>query len=184
MLDLSKVSVCLISKDSIYPPEVLANTAKYPFGEILVLTHSDSPYRKYELFAKAKYDVLAYSDDDAICPWKELAELSNPDIINLAIKQGHFDQYKNMRMTMGLGWGAIFPKQILASLSKYTQIYGFDAIFQRETERILTYLNFPQNRFILPIADLPSAYAEDRLWRQPQHYDNIKIVEERCKGLL
>lgn len=146
----------------------------------MILTNCDSPYRKHELFNKAKFEVIYYQDDDAICPIKELIENYRPDIINVAMKPGHFEQYKNMRLTMGLGWGSLFPKKMLASLQKYTDKYGEDEIFKRETERILTYLNFPQNRLILPIEDLPSAYAEDRLWRQPQHYDNIKIVEERC----
>jgi hypothetical protein len=87
-------------------------------------------------------------------------------------------------MTMGLGWGAIFPKNLLSSLKKYTDVYGEDDIYKRETERIFTYLNFPQNRLILPITDLPSAYAEDRLWRQPNHVESANIALERCQKLV
>lgn len=183
-VDLSQVSCCLITKDHEYPKEILDNIAQYPFGEVLILTDSDSPYRKHELFAKAKFDLIYYQDDDAICPIKELVQHSDTNKINVAMKPGHFEQYKGTKMTMGLGWGAIFPKKLLASLSRYTDKYGEDALFKRETERIFTYLNWPQNRvYEFPIQDLPSAYAADRLWRQPQHYDNIKIVEERCSVL-
>lgn len=184
MLDLKDVSCCLITKDPTYPLEILRHLQQFPFGEILVLTHSDSPYRKHELFAKAKHDTLYYQDDDAICPVKELAELSQLDIINLAIKEEHFEQYKHTRMTMGLGWGSLFPKHLLDSLKAYTDVYGEDEVYKRETERIFTYLNFPQNRLVLPITDLPSAYAEDRLWRQPVHYNNIAVVEKRCDKIL
>lgn len=179
-----EITACLNTKDSYYPREVLEHTASFPFGEILVLTHSDSPYRKYELFKKAKFDYIYYSDDDAICPIQELLNLSKPDMINIAMKPGHFTQYENMRMTMGLGWGSIFPKKMLDSLHLYTDKYGEDELFKREAERILTYLNYPQNRLVLPIQDLPSAMAPDRLWRQPGHYENIQIVEERCKTLV
>ena len=85
---------------------------------------------------------------------------------------------------MGLGWGAIFPKHLLGSLNKYTQVYGEDAVFKRETERIFTYLNYPQNRLVLPVLDLPSALGPDRLWRQPEHQSYKKMAEERCKALL
>lgn len=180
----SEISCCLLTKDSIYPLEILEHISKFPFGEILILTHSDNPHRKYELFSKVRYDHIYYQDDDAICPIQELLDLSKPEMINVAMKQGHSDQYKNTRMTMGLGWGSIFPKSLLSSLKRYTDKFGDDELFKRETERILTYLNYPQNRLVLPITDLPSAYAPDRLWRQPNHYPNIPLVEERCSKII
>lgn len=184
MLDLSKVSLCLLSKDPVYPQEVLDNVNKYPFGEVLIGYNSNTPYLKYELFRRAKFDILAYQDDDAIVPWDKLIEAYKPNIINVGMKPGHLIEYKDRRYTMGLGWGSIFPKKMLASLQKYSDIYGFDAMYQRETERILTYLNYPQNRVSLDIVDLPSAWAADRLWRQPNHHDYIITLPERCKTLI
>lgn len=184
MIDLSKVSCCLITKDKTYPQIIMVDILQHGFGEILILTNSDSPFRKHELFAKAKYDLIYYQDDDAICPIQELVRLSEPDKINLAIKEGHYNAHINNRATMGLGWGSIFPKTVLNDLKKYTEIYGEDDVFQRETERILTYLNYPQNRFILNIIDLSSAYAEDRLWRQPQHQEFKLLAEQRCEKLI
>src|SRR3990167_1721268 len=183
-IDLSKVSACLMTKDPVYPQQILNEIKKYPFGEVLILVNSDSPYNKYNLFKAAKFDLIYYQDDDAICPIKELRQLSKPDMINVAMKPGHFEQYKNLRMTMGLGWGAIFPKSILKSLKKYTDRYGEDELFKRDTEKILTQLNYPQNRLILPIMDLPSAYAPDRLWRQPTHWSNMTLIEERYASLV
>lgn len=180
MVEPQKVSLILITKDSTYPLPILTHIASFGFGEILILTNSDSPFRKHELFAKAKYELLAYQDDDAICPWKELLELSENNIINVAMKEGHFQHHKDNKATQGLGWGSIFPRIMLGKLKLYTNKYGEDDIFKRETERILTYLNYPQKRLVLPIEDLPSAYAEDRLWRQPQHIDFKHIAEERC----
>jgi len=184
MIDLSKVSCCLITKDPIYPQIIMLDLLTYGFGEIIILTHSDSPFRKHELFAKAKFDIIYYQDDDALCPVKQLAELYEPDIINLAMKQGHFDAHRDNRATMGLGWGTLFPKSILKSLKMYTDIYGEDAVFKRETERILTYLNYPQNRLVLPITDLPSAYESDRLWRQAEHQEYKSLAEDLCKNIL
>ena len=178
-----EISAVLITKDPIYPKEVLEHTASFGFGEILILTNCDSPFRKHELFQKAKFETIYYSDDDAICPIADLLALSKPDIINCALKQGHFDAYKDSKATMGLGWGAIFPKSLLKSLDKYVKIYGEDEVYKRETERIFTYLNHPQNRLVLPITDLPSAWAPDRLWRQPNHNQFRQIAEDRCKNL-
>lgn len=183
-VDLSQVSCCLVTKEHDYPIEILEKLSHFNFGEVLIVRDSNSPYRKYEAIKRAKFDLIYYQDDDAICPIEELAQWSNPSMINVVMKQEHFDAYKDKRMTMGLGWGSIFPKAMLESLKKYTNVYGEDEIYKRETERILTYLNFPQNRLVFPVQDLPSAWAQDRLWREPRHYDNIKIVEERCQGLV
>lgn len=183
MIDISKVSCCLITKDDRYPNVILNQISQFPFGEILILTHSDSPHRKHELFVKAKNDWLYYQDDDAICPIAELAEQAEPGIITQAIKPSHFDAYKHRRLSVGLGWGAFFEKNLLGSLKLYTDKYGEDFLYKRETERILTYLNYPQKRLILPITDLPSAMAPDRLSMQPDHYNYIPMVEERCSKL-
>lgn len=184
MIDYSKVSACLNTKEAVYPKEVLDHISKFPWGEILILTHSDSPYRKHELFAKAKYETIYYQDDDAICPIEAIMEYSKPDLINVAMKDGHYIAHANNRATMGLGWGSLFPKKLLESLKRYTDVYGEDAVFKRETERIFTYLNYPQNRMALPIFDLPSAYDESRLWRQPDHNNYKAVAEERCSRLV
>lgn len=183
-VDLKNVTCCLNTKEDKYPKEIIDSVCQFPFGEILILTHSDTPYRKHELFRKAKYDMIYYQDDDAICPIEELARLSKTNMINVAMKPGHIDNYKDRRMTMGLGWGSIFPKKVLTVLDRYTNKYGVDTLFMRETEKILTHLYFPQNRLNLPISDLPSANASDRLYRDPQHYGNMAIIEEKCKDLI
>lgn len=183
MIDLSLVSCCLNTKDARYPVEILTHLQQFPFAEILIRTHSDSPYRKYEMFDKASCDFIYYQDDDAICPVGLLAEAYEFDI-TLAMKQGHFDAHASSRATMGLGWGAIFSTDILDSLKRYTDVYGYDDVFKRETERILTYLNYPQNRLVLPIYDLPSATDGTRLWQQPQHVEYKQIAEERCRGII
>ncbi len=184
MIDPSKISACFITKDSVYPKVIIDHISKFPFGEVLILTHSDSPHRKHELFQKAKFDLLYYNDDDAMCPIDQLLELSDPEKINLTTKERHFEAYKDYRTAVGFGWGCIFPKSILGSLKLYTDVYGEDEVYKRETERILMCLNFPQNRLVLPIIDLPSATAPDRLSMQPGHYSYIQTVEDRCKTLI
>lgn len=184
MIDFSTVSACLISKDSVYPKAVLEHTASFPFGEILVLTHSDSPFRKYELFEKAKNEWIYYSDDDAICPIQDLAEEAEPGIITLAMKASHFTDYAGTRMTMGLGWGAFLQKSLLKKLDLYRAVYGEDFLFKRDTEKLLTSLCYPQKRLVLPITDLPSAMAPDRLWREKDHYNYGALCEQRCTEIL
>ncbi len=182
MVNLRDVSCCLITKDPRYPEVLLYHVSQFEFGEILILTNCDSPHRKHELFSKAKYDLLYYQDDDAICPIEELAQAADPAIITCAMKTGHLAKYADSRIAL-LGWGSIFSKGKLDVLERYRAKYGADFLYQRETERILTYLNYPQQRLDLFIADLPSHAAPDRLSMQPHHYDYIPEVEARCATL-
>jgi hypothetical protein len=183
MIEPKDISACLITKDPVYPKEIIRHVSGFPFGEILVLTNCDSPHRKQELFRKAKHDFLYYQDDDCLAPIDKLLPMTDfPDRIVCAMKSTHIAQYANKRHAL-IGWGAIFPKSVIHVLDWYLDVYGEDHIYRRETERIMTYFNFPQVRLDLPIVDLPSAMAEDRLWRQSEHWRNIEIVEERCRRI-
>lgn len=171
-----------MSKEPEYPQVILDNVNKY-FKDPIIGVSSPTPYLKHELFKMVKTKYIAYQDDDAIVPWNVLLQQSKPNIINVGMKQGHYEAYKSSMATMGLGWGAIFPKSMLKSLTQYTDKYGFDDVYKRETERILTYLNYPQNRIVLDIVDLPSAMAPDRLWRQADHEIFKELAISRCMEL-
>lgn len=176
------VSACLITKDATYPPEILASVMPVGFGEYLFLTHCDSPHRKQELFAKAKFDYIYYQDDDCIASIGELFAACEPNVITCAMKPGHIASYGASRIAL-VGWGSIFPKSAIRVLDRYRAVYGEDDVYRRESERIMTHLHYPQKRLDLPIADLPSAMAPDRLSMQPGHYDYIRVVEQRCAAL-
>lgn len=177
------ISACFITKDPTYPPEILAQVHRVGFGELLFLTSCDSPHRKQALFEKAAHDYIYYQDDDCIAPIPELLLQCRPGVITCAMKPSHLEAYKNSRIAL-LGWGSIFPKSAIVALDRYRAVYGQDHVYRRETERIMTYFNFPQVRLNLPITDLPSAWAADRLSMQPGHYDFIPVVEERCAAIL
>lgn len=178
-LDPRHVSACFITKDPVYPAVIVERVMAIGFGECLFLTNCDSPHRKQELFAKAKYDFLYYQDDDCIAPIQELLAAAVPDQITCAMKPSHLASYAKSRIAL-LGWGSIFPKRTIEVLQQYRAVYGEDALYRRESERIMTWFAYPQQRLELPIEDLPSAFALDRLSMQPDHYTYIPIVEERC----
>lgn len=174
------VSACFITKDPVYPAVIVERVMAIGFGEYLFLTNCDSPHRKQELFRKAKHDLIYYQDDDCLAPIQQLLELAELDQITCAMKPSHLEAYGRSRIAL-LGWGSLFPKQTIEVLRQYRAVYGEDAVYQRESERIMTWLAWPQRRLDLPIEDLPSAYAPDRLSMQPDHYGYIPIVEARCE---
>lgn len=182
MIDPKTVSACFITKDAVYPGTILTHVQHFGFGEYLILTNCDSPHRKQELFEKAKFDHIYYQDDDCIGPIDELLSAAELGRITCAMKSGHIHAYAHSRIAL-LGWGSIFPKSAIRVLDYYRTQYGEDDVYRRETERIMTWFNYPQVRLDLPIIDLPSASAPDRLSNQPGHREFIPIVEERCAAI-
>lgn len=181
-LDPRHVSACFITKDPLYPPEIVERVMQVGFGECLFLTNCSSPHLKQRLFEKATFDYIYYQDDDCLAPIDPLLAAAVPDRITCAMKASHLAAYSASRIAL-VGWGAIFPRRTIDVLDHYRRAYGEDAVFRRESERIMTWLAYPQNRLELPIEDLPSAWAPDRLSMQPGHYDYIPIVEQRCAAL-
>lgn len=183
MISPSEISACFITKEDAYPYTIVPSIFRIPFGELLFLTGCDSPHRKQELFRKAKFEYIYYQDDDCIAPISQLIQAAVPGTINCAMKSGHITAYSKSRIAL-LGWGSVFPKSCIEVLDLYRDRWGEDFLYCRETERIMTFLNYPQNRLDLPIRDLPSAFKADRLSMQPDHYKYIRDVEERCKELV
>jgi hypothetical protein len=181
-LDPRYVSACFITKDPIYPAVIVEQVMAVGFGECLFLTNCSSPHLKQLLFQKAIYDYIYYQDDDCIAPIADLLVAAVPDRITCVMKSSHLVAYRDSRIAL-LGWGSIFPKQTIRVLDQYRAIYGEDTLYRRESERIMTWLSWPQQRLELPIEDLPSAFAPDRLSMQPDHYSYISIVEQRCAAL-
>jgi len=182
MIDPKNVSCVLISKDAVYPGTIFTYVQHFGFGEYLILTNCDSPHRKQELFAKAKFDHIFYQDDDCVAPIDLLLPAAEPGKITCAMKDGHLRAYAHSRIAL-LGWGSIFPKSAIKVLDYYRAEFGEDEVYRRETERIMTWFCYPQVRLELPIIDLPSATAPDRLSMQPGHYGFIPIVEQRCAAI-
>ena len=177
------VSACFITKDAVYPAEIVAQVMAVGFGECLFLTNCPSPHLKQSLFAKARHDHLYYQDDDCLAPIPDLLDAYAGDQITCAMKPSHLQAYGRSRIAL-LGWGSLFPKATVNVLNSYRAVWGEDALYCRESERIMTYLSFPQVRLDLPIHDLPSAFMPDRLSMQPGHYDYIPMVEQRCATLI
>ncbi len=182
MIEPREVSACFITKDPVYPPSIVEQVMAVGFGECLFLTNCPSPHLKQRLFEKAAHDYLYYQDDDCLAPIDQLFAAFVPDLITCAMKRHHLDAYAHTRIAL-LGWGSLFPKRTITVLDQYRAVYGEDALFRRESERIMTWLSYPQQRLDLPITDLPSAYAADRLSMQPDHYSYIPLVEQRCAAL-
>jgi hypothetical protein len=174
-----KITAVLITKDKQYPQEVL-DSLLGKFDEILIETNCPSILKRYQLALKAKNDVIYVQDDDCIVDVDRLGKKYNGQLTNF-ISPGHQDSYQGTGITL-IGWGALFPKEML-DFSKYIDKFGIDPLFLSQADRVFTYLNQPHNSIVVDIKHLPRATDSTRMYTQPDHWNNLELIKQRCAQL-
>ena len=75
-----------------------------------------------------------------------------------------------------LGCGAVFPARFASCFSSYTSRFGFDSDFCRVADVVFAYTH-PYRSVWLGYRDLPWQTADNRMYKQPDHY----LVRERAR---
>lgn len=179
---MEKISACLITKKTEYPQIILERLTLGFFDEILICTESPSVYKRYELAAQAKNEIIFVQDDDCMVNYQQLFKKYDGRITNtitLPFKQ----RYDDMGCTL-VGWGCFFPKSMLSVFDKYIARYGMDEHLYREADRIFTCLNKPFNTLIQPHEDL---FQNEERMSSPDnvefHFKSANEALEKCKAL-
>lgn len=174
-----KITAVLITKDSVYPQEVL-DSVKPHVDEIIVETNCPSIYRRYELAKHAKHNMVYVQDDDCIIDIELLKQAYNGHLTNF-ITSEHRESYEHTGITL-VGWGTLFPTKML-DFRPYLDVFGENPLFLSQTDRVFTYLNQPHNSIVVDVKHLPRATDDSRMSTQPDHWENLTKISEQLKSL-
>lgn len=163
---MNKITACLITRLPEYPKIVLERLTLGFFDEILICTESPSVYKRYELAAQAKNDIIYVQDDDCLVNYQVLFSKYNGQITN-TMTLPFVKKYEEMGCTL-MGWGSFFQKSMLSVFDKYIEKYREDEHLLREADRIFTYLNKPFNTIIQPHEDL---FQDGNRMSSPKNYE-------------
>jgi len=173
MIDYANTTAVLITKETIYPAEVLASVAQYPFAEVVIVTRAEGPGERWARGMWETSTKFVYvQDDDAIVPIPDLMARATPDMLSCLMKPHHIEEYKNLPCCL-VGWGTTIPRSLLSyAHGKHFTHYSFDDLWMSQADRIITaLLPFDQLRLLSEdIVDLPSAVDAGRMSLQPDHY--------------
>ena len=179
---MNKITACLITRLPEYPKIVLERLTLGFFDEILICTESPSVYKRYELAAQAKNEIIFVCDDDVLVNYQVLFKHYNGRITN-TMTLPFLQKYEEMGCTL-VGWGCYFPKSMLNVFDKYIAAYGMDAHLYREADRIFTYLNKPFNTIIQPHEDL---FQDENRMSSPEnrefHFQSANEALRKCSLL-
>ncbi len=181
MKTLKQVSAILITKEKEYPEKVLVHVRTFDFGEILILTECEGIYRRF--MCKPQFDDIYVQDDDCITEIDRIFKEYNGRDITCGMTPHHIGFYEKSRICL-IGHGAFFPWKKINVLKKYKRIFGKDSDYLIETDRIFTFLNYPQLRISVPVINLPSYVNSDRLSMRKEHAENLTKVEIKLTKYL
>ncbi|MBF0543026.1 MAG: hypothetical protein HQM08_01265 [Candidatus Riflebacteria bacterium] len=175
-LSINQVSAILITKEKEYPKQVLKHVESFGFGEILIQKESHGIYRRY--IESPKFKDVYVQDDDCIPRIDQIFSQYDGEFITCGMTNHHIEAYRNSKICL-VGHGAFFPWKRIDVIEKYKNNFGMDNDYLIETDRIFTFLNFPQNRIGLPLIQLVSSFSCDRLSMRKEHYKNLWEIEKK-----
>lgn len=182
-MDISCISAVLVTRGDHDLSPVLKSLEG--FGELIVWDNSKVENRRvwgrFLGAQRAKFDVVYVQDDDCTVDASALAAMSVPGelLVNMPVdrRQG----YRGTGISL-IGWGAIFEKPALSAFDRYTG--PRDEIFERECDRVFTYLLQDIVREVeVPFRQLPYAFGADRMGSEIRHGTDFREIRRRLAAL-
>jgi len=183
MIDASQVSCVIVTRGNVDLSEIKASL---PFEDVVVWNNSECNeivYGRYRGVEQARHDVIAVQDDDAIIEdWPAILAAYEPGVIACNMGDAHRAFYKPMNIAL-VGFGAIFHRSLIRpALERYTRRFPEDELFKRECDRVFTGLN-RLKVLTVPYRNLPHEETTQRMWREPQHVNDLTEIRRRIAAL-
>ena len=170
------VSAVLVTRGDVDLDPVLESL---PFDDIVVYDNSATidlqVYGRYRAIQQAKHPFIYTQDDDAICPAADLCAVYDGDGLLVNVCDGE---------KPWLAWGALFPRSLpFVSFVEYIAAYGDDKTEIRRWPDVIFAHTAGWRQIDLGHHDLPHAFADNRMYRQPDHYTSQDKVRARAEAL-
>jgi hypothetical protein len=174
-LDARDVSAVLVTRGDVDISTILNSL---PFDDVVVWDNSQREdlkcYGRFAAITECKYDHIYVQDDDVLVPVAEL--LRKYDGKGIHANRRLDEQYRF------LGLGAIFPRRFVNVFYKYLAAHPKDEDFYRAADVVFTEMN-PYHSVWLGYLDFPWATADNRMYKQPDHYRVRNKLIARARAL-
>lgn len=187
MIDGKKVTAVVVTKGDVDLDPLWDSLAV--FGQVIVWDNSKKTfdrkvYGRYAAVLFADHEYVYVQDDDAIINTGRLCDEYQPGELLCNMKPHHAEVYQRQYPGIALvGWGAIFPKAMI-DFSPYFAKYPDDELFDRECDRVFTWLNRAKTRVVdFGVEDLKHALGADRMGTEARHGADLATMRARLASL-
>lgn len=143
-------------------------------------------YARYAAIENVTAQVVYTQDDDCVLPSESMQKLLDayePGKVVCNVPARFRKRYHDSGL---VGFGAIFdrylPQVAFRRFASYVEGATPQDLFLRTCDIVFTMLT-PMVQIDLPYEDLPQAHAENRMWRQPNHFEEREEVRELCRRI-
>lgn len=162
MLPEKSVSAVIPSRGDVDTIVIVRHLRTYPEIDDIEVIVGATPYNRYRTAAAARHDVIFTQDDDCLTDIRPVLDAYQPGRITNAMTESHLKAYPGRQTLMG--FGALFDKSMLSVFDGWE----IDDLFLRESDRVFATMH-PHFSVFPSIHILPWAFADNRLYRQPEH---------------
>lgn len=176
MLNPSTVSACLVTRGDVDLTTILHSL---PFDDVIVWNNAEREnlqcYGRFAAIAEARNEWIYTQDDDLLVPIAGLLRAWNGDTGILANKP----EGEEWRF---LGCGAIFHRSLADCFTRYLERWPDRDDFYRVADVVFAYQH-PYRSVWLGYLDFPWQTADNRMYKQPNHYLVRERARDRAKEL-
>lgn len=183
------VSAVIVTRGGHYKLDDEMMNSLWRFDEIIVWDNlkAAKDVRVYGRFmgamlARNKYVYV--QDDDCVVDAEAVVATAAPGRVVCNMPPDRRPEYAGTGVSL-IGWGTVFEKSLIAaSFGEYLRHHPQDELFERECDRLFTYVN--RRRVLLVDAGLrhlPHAHGSDRMGREARHRKDYEDMRARARGL-
>lgn len=169
------VSAVLVTRGDIDLAPVIDSL---PMDDIVVWDNSKREdlkcYGRFAGIRDAKHDLVYVQDDDTIVPASRLIDRWDGGVV---ANRPPGETYK------WLGVGTVFHRDSVNVFDRYLAKHPFDADFLRGCDVVFAELNDYRPVWV-GYTELPWATADNRMYKQPDHYTVRNLLIDRSRALL
>lgn len=176
MIAPANVSAVIVTRGDVDLTTILNSL---PFDDVVVWDNSVEEdvqcYGRFAGVARCKNEIVYVQDDDVLVPIAALLREYQPVDVIVANRKPD-EEYRF------LGVGALFPAAAVDVFDRYRAVYPDDRDFGRTADVIFAELN-PYRSVWLGYLDFPWQTADNRMYKQPGHYESRNRAIDRARAL-
>lgn len=184
-----KISAVVVTRGGHYRLDADMMASLAPFDEVLIWDNSWAAkdvkvYGRFACAMLARNERVYVQDDDCVVDAAKVATSALPGKVVCNMPMDRRAEYAGTGVSL-IGWGTVFDRSLVApSFAAYLAQYPQDDLFERECDRLFTYVN--RRRVVLidaGLRHLPNAHGADRMGREARHRADMEEMRRRARNL-